>query len=182
MENEDTGLLLNKKDILLQRTYFKQMLKLRGIVVLHCAPKDKTKNYDTHGELTTQYEDPVKTACIFEEHPNQWTMKKLGWDSVLQEAVSLIHVPYDLQGVQAGSLFIIPSGLDNTKGRVFKVIRMSNIAIYPSEIICEIGPVFEDTVEQSSLHNFANTNFNLLNDVQKDITEDEPIESTSQNE
>jgi hypothetical protein len=69
-----------------------------------------------------------------------------------------------LPNVQAGSLFIIPSGLDNTKGRVFKVIRMSSIAVYPSEIICEIGPMFDDTSNSSDLHDFNTTNFNLLAD------------------
>jgi hypothetical protein len=166
MDDEDTGLLLNKKNILLQREYFKQMLALRGINVLHRAPKGK--DYDLHGELDTNYELPVKTACIFEEHPNQWTMRKLGWDSTLQESVSLIHVPYDLQGIQAGALFIIPSGLDSTKGRVFKVIRMSSIAVYPSELVCEIGPVFDDTFEKSNLYNFKTTDFNLLNEEETD--------------
>jgi hypothetical protein len=171
MESTDTGILLNAHNIKLQREYFKQMLKLRGIMVIHRAPKSVSKTYDGHGELDTLYEAPVQTACIFEEHPNQWTMRKLGWDSVLQEANSLIHVPYDLDGVQAGSLFIIPSGLDSTTGRVFKVIRMSNIAVYPSEIVCEIGPVFNSTFEPVNLHDFTSTNFNLL--AQED-NEDDP--------
>ena len=51
----------------------------------------------------------------------------------------MIHVPYDLPGLQIGALFEVPCGLDNGKGRVFRVISMSNIMIYPASIACEIA-------------------------------------------
>lgn len=168
MENKDTGLLIDKQNTNLQRQYFKEMLRLKGIMVLHRAPRPESKDYDLHGELDALYCEPTQTACIFEEHPNQWTMKKLGWATSLQEDVSLIHIPYDLEGVQAGSLFIIPSGLDNSEGRVFKVIRMSNIAVFPSEIICEIAPMMVNRLAKSETTDFTMTNFNLLNEEKDD--------------
>lgn len=163
MEKQDTGILLNPNNIKLHRNYFKEMCRLIGINVLHRSPKEDIK-YDSYGELDAKYNLPEKVGCIFEEHPNQWTMKKLGWNSETSESVSLISVPYDLQGLQAGSLFIIPSGLDNAQGRVFKVLRMSTISIYPASITCEIGPMFESTFNTNDLHDFSKTGFNLLNE------------------
>ena len=77
--------------------------------------------------------------------------------------------PYDLVDLQAGCLFVIPSGLDKAKGRVFKVIRMSTISVYPASISCEIGPVFENELEQSTLNEFTKTDFNLLKEEKKII-------------
>lgn len=166
MNNNDTGLLLNEHNIKLQRQWFKEMTKLHGIKVIYKAPRED-KTYDMYGELETNYYEPIITNCIFEEYPTQRTMKKLGWDSILSDENSIIHVSYDLQNLQVGALFIIPSALDNSEGRVFKVIRMSTIAIYPASITCEIGPMWESEFEKSQLHNFEKTNFNLLNEGDK---------------
>lgn len=162
MESGDTGLLLNKDDICIHREYFTEMVELLGICVLFRSPISGMKDYDLHGDLDAQYNPPVKVGCIFDEHPNIWTMKKMGWNSELSESLSIIHVPYDLVGLQSGSLFIIPSAIDNSKGRVFKVIRMSTKMIYPASIACEIGPVFTDTVEKSNIKDFKKNNFNML--------------------
>ena len=106
-------------------------------------------------------------GCIFEDHPNQYTMKKLGWDSELQENASLISVPYDLEKLQVGSIFIVPSGIDNSKGRVFRVVSMRNSMIYPSSITCELVPEYENTFS-SDQYDFKNSSFNLLNDESED--------------
>ena len=50
--------------------------------------------------------------------------------------------------LQVGALFEIPSGLDNGKGRVFRVISMSNIMIYPASITCEIALEYTSVDEQ----------------------------------
>ena len=59
----------------------------------------------------------------------------------------MIHVPYDLPGLQVGALFTVPSGLDKSKGRVFRVISMSNIMIYPASIACEIALEYDSVDE-----------------------------------
>lgn len=164
MENKDTGLLINKKDVQLHRTWFKEMTKLIGINVLYRSPKESYKNWNLHGELDSHYNAPVLEGCIFDEHPNQWTMKKLGWNTEQQEQVSIIHVRYDLEGLQAGALFIIPSGLDNSEGRVFRVLRMSTIQVYPASIACEIAPEWESETEPSNIEDFSQSDFNLLNE------------------
>lgn len=164
MEKNDTGILINPTNIKIHRDYFKQMCKLLGINVLFRAPRPGSKTYNGYGELDTFYEQASLVSCIFDEHTPQKTMRKLGWNTELSDSSTVIHVPYDLKGLQAGALFIIPSGLDNTEGRVFKVLRMSNIAVYPASISCELGPVLVNTSQKEETHDFTKSNFNLLDD------------------
>lgn len=82
----------------------------------------------------------------------------------MQENSSIIHVPYDLENLQVGCLFIVPSGLDNAKGRIFRVISMQNTMIYPASIACEIAPEFEDIDEQNLFTDFKTENTTLLKD------------------
>ena len=42
----------------------------------------------------------------------------------------------------------MPSGLDDGKGRLFRVIGLSNIMIYPASITCEIALEYESNDEQ----------------------------------
>ncbi len=167
MEDKDTGLLLNKHNIELNRMYFRQMTDLLGIKVLYRAPREG-KDYNGYGELDSYYYEPVIESCIFDEHPTQKTMKKLGWNAELNDTTTVIHVRYDLEKLQAGALFIIPSGLDNSKGRVFRVIRMSNIAVYPASISCELGPVLTNQSQKSEVQDFTNSNFNVLIESEED--------------
>ena len=69
-------------------------------------------------------------------------MKKAGWVAELQEGSSIISVPYDLPNIQVGALFIIPSGLDDTDGRVFRVTKLLTTMIYPASVSCEIVPEY----------------------------------------
>ena len=166
MEQKDVGILLNSNNIKLQRQYFKQMVKLIGIQAIYRQPMEN-KSWDGWGELDSYYYPPKVVGCIFTEHPNQKTMKKLGWVAELDAQASLIEVPYDLEGIQAGALFIIPSGIDNAKGRVFKVNSMENISVFPSSIICEIAPVYEDSFDRGQMQHSDN-DMNLLSDVETD--------------
>ena len=106
---------------------------------------------------------PLLLGCIFNEHPDQKTLKKMGWVSELQESASIIHVPYDLPELQQGALFYLPSGLDNTPSRLFRVVKMQNIMMYPSSIACEIVPEWENTFNKAQYDHTFN-DFNLLNE------------------
>lgn len=159
-----TGILLNEQNIKLQRLYFKQMLELRGITVLFRAPRETLKQYNSYGELDARYYPPVRLKAIYDEHPVQRTMKKLGWDAQLSDNTTLIHVPYNLEGVQAGALFIIPSGLDNAPPATFRVARMSSIAVFPAAITCELVPEWENTMQAAEVVDFSKSNFNVLYD------------------
>lgn len=153
------GLLLNK-DIKLHRNWFKQMCRLIGINVLYYPTYNK--NYTTYTEITEDKTcKPMVIGCIFEEHPNQQTLKKIGWVSELQENASIIHVDYDLPNLQQGSLFVIPSGLDCAEGRLFRVSRLTNSIVYPATIVCEIVPEYKNTFSNSQ-YNYSHTSFNLL--------------------
>jgi hypothetical protein len=89
-------------------------------------------------------------------------MKKLGWDAELQANASLISVPYDVNGLQQGSLFIIPSAFDKTKGRLFRVTEISGIMIYPCSLTCQLVPEYENTFS-NNLYQHKTNSFNLLN-------------------
>lgn len=164
--NRDYGLLLNK-DIKLHRTWFKQMTKLYGINCIYKAPA-KNKTFDQHGDLQTSYEKGILVGCIFQDHPDQKTLKKMGWVTELQEGSSIIHVPYDLQGLEVGAQFIVPSGIDHAKGRVFRVISMQTIMVYPASIACEIAPEYYSVDEPHLINDFTQNNFTVLIDNEED--------------
>lgn len=160
MEDQKYGLLLTK-DIKLHRLWFSEMVKLQGIQVIYRAPK-KDKHWTNFTEIESNYQCPELVGCIFEEHPTQKTMKKLGWDSELQTEASLISVPYDLHDIQTGALFIIPSGIDNSSGRLFRVTELSVGIVYPASITCKIVPEWEDGYTPTQ-DQYKHKSFTLLN-------------------
>lgn len=155
------GLLLNEKNIKLQRKYFIEMCTLIGAKVIYRAPRPD-KHWTTYAEVESNYYTPELVDCIFNEFPDQQTMKKLGWNAELDSNASIISVPYDTKNIQAGALFIIPSALDKAKGRLFRVTKLSTIMIYPASITCQLVPEYEDTYSKAS-YIYKTSSFNLLN-------------------
>lgn len=153
-------------DIKLHRRWFLEMVKLIGINVLYKAPKSDSKYYTQNAELKATYEDPILVGCIFDEHPTQQTLRKMGWVSELQDGSSLIHVQYDLPKLQQGALFIVPSGLDDGKGRVFRVVRITNSIVYPASVMCEIVPEYINDFNEVTDYNFDPTDMDILADEQ----------------
>lgn len=159
--NQKYGTLLSP-DMKIFRQYFDEFVQLMGIYVIYRSPK-KDKHYTTYDQIASNYNQPILVGCIFEEHPNQQTLRKIGWAAELQENSSLIHVPYDLPGIQQGALFIVPSGLDDGKGRLFRVVKLTNSIVYPASITCEIVPEYHDSMsEDSTIH--EHDSINLLNE------------------
>ena len=148
MEHQKYGMLTHA-DAKIWRQYFREMVKLLGIRVLYRAPKPG-KDYTLYREIDANYEEPILVGCIFDQHPTQQTLRKIGWVSELNENSSFIHVDYDLPGLQQGALFIVPSGLDDGKGRLFRVVKMVTEIVYPASITCEIVPEYEDDFESIS--------------------------------
>ena len=159
-KRQDYGLLLGQ-DIKIFRGYFREMVRLLGIQVFYYEPRPD-KHYTTYTEIKSNYMEPVLVGCIFDEHPTQRTLKKMGWVSELQENSSIIHVDYDLPGLQQGALFSIPSGLDDGENRIFRVVKLSNSIVYPASMTCELVPEYKDDFERSQLEH-RTTDFNLLN-------------------
>ena len=88
--NRKYGSLLTP-DIKLHRQYFNEMVKLHGINVIYRSLKPGMK-WTTYGEVDANYNKPELLGCLFDEHPTQQTLKKIGWVSELQESSSIIHV------------------------------------------------------------------------------------------
>ena len=168
-DNDNYGLLVNSNTTL-HRRYFNEMARLLGIKVIYRAPTPG-KHYTTYAEIETNYQEPKLEYCIFEDHPSQQTLKKLGWVSELQEGSAIIHVRYDLEDLQQGALFVVPSGLDKTKGRLFRVIKISSIMVFPSSLSCEIAPEYEDTLVKTTIEDYSKSSFNLLNQEKDDMFE-----------
>lgn len=160
--NKNYG-LLNQPDVNLQRKYFEEMVSLRGVFCDYQFPL-KDKQYTTQGELNTSYSEPIKVGCIFNQNIDAKTQKKLGWNAELQTEVSIISVPYDLEGLQVGCIFGIPSPFDNTEERLFRVVEMSAIPAYPASITCRLVPEYKTQMESSDTEIFVESNFNLLNE------------------
>ena len=149
-------------DIKLHRKWFDEMVRLIGIQVVYRAPR-KDKHWTSFAEIESNYQPSIVIGCIFDEHPTQQTMKKIGWVSELQKDSSLIHVAYDTPVIQLGALFIVPSGLDDGKGRLFRCVKLTNAIVYPASIACEIVPEYEDTYQNTN-NDFMHSSFNLLNE------------------
>lgn len=140
------------------------MVRLLGIYVLYREPLPG-KHYTEYAELESEYKAPLKVGCIFDEHPDQQTLRKLGWMSELDSSSSIIHVDYDLPGLQQGALFIVPSAFDNTKGRIFRVTKLfAKNMIYPASIACEIVPEYIDTLDKETINDYSHSDFNLVNE------------------
>lgn len=164
--NSPYGLLINKQDLLLQRNYFIEMTQMVGVNVLHRAPRPG-KTYTLYTEIDSNYMEPELVGCIFDEYPEQKTLKKLGWAAELSENPAIISVPYDLKGLQQGSLFILPSAYDNSIGRLFRVVAISGMMIYPASLTCKLVPELENTFVPN-LFNHQKNSFNLLNREEED--------------
>lgn len=158
---EQFGILLNQHNIKLNRMYFHEMTRLIGVQVIYRAPKVGC-HWTTYAEIDSNYQPPELQGVIYEEHPSQNTLKKIGWVSELQPNSVLIHVPYDLHDLQVGALFVLPSGIDTAKGRLFKVVTISNIMLYPASILIELVPEYIDTFDVTQEDDYRETSFNLL--------------------
>lgn len=160
-QNNSYGLLLDEHNIKLNRDYFKEMVRLIGIYVIYRAPRID-KHWTTYQEVESNYQDPILVGCIFNEHPDQKSMKKMGWVSELQENESLISFSYDVPDLQVGSLIIVPSSIDNTQGRLFRITTLSNIMIYPASITCACVPEYNDTMPESLVSEHSTGSLKIL--------------------
>lgn len=162
------GALYDEHNLKLQRGYFKEMTRLIGINVLYRAPKEN-KHWTTYQEIESNYEDPILIGCIFHEHPDQRSLKKMGWVSELQDTESLISVAYDTPHLQVGSLIVIPSGIDNADGRLFRITQLSNIMMYPASITCACVPEYYDELPQSISEDFADMSLPFLTEEEDNM-------------
>jgi len=160
MENK-YGILVNQNAKLFRRN-FKEMVELLGIQTRYRSPLNGG-SYTLHGEYwANNYTDPVTVGCIFQDHPDQQTAKKLGWNHEITDEVAVIHVPFDLDGLCVGCLFEIPSAFNPEEYRLFRVTKLFAKMVYPASISCELVPEFIDTMAKEETEVFKGSNFNLL--------------------
>ena len=140
---------LVKSDALMHRHYFKEMLKLYGIDGMYFQVKEDTINYNETGELSAEYLEPIPCQMIFDQVPKVSTLKKLGWTTELDQSQPLIHVDFDLKGLQIGACFNIEDPLRPGKGRLFRVTKLSVGIIYPMCVTCQIVAILGDKPEKT---------------------------------
>ena len=155
------GLLLTP-GIKLHRNWFRQMCTLIGIKVKYYSARPG-KTWTTYDEWEANFNEPIVIGCIFDEHPNQRTMKKMHWVSELQENESVIHLSYDTPNIQVGNIVEFPSGIDEDHGRLFRITELSNIMVYPASISCKCVPEYVDNYDKA-LYDHTNNSFNLLDE------------------
>lgn len=160
--------VLYGNDILIKRQQFKEATRFLGMPGVKYFEPLEGKTFDGHGDLDSDYKKPELIGCFFHEHPDQKTMKKVGWVAELQEGSSLIEVGWDTPNLQVGALFEIPAGIDFAEPRIFRVIAMQNIMLYPVSITCEIAPEWEDLEVSNTVTDFSQDNFNYLVDNEED--------------
>lgn len=154
------GVLLNEQAIKYQRRQFNEMVRLLGINVTYFSIKNK--HFSNYSELISDPKNGITVGCIFTDHIDQKTQRKLGWNAELVENALVLNMPYDTPDIEVGCLVMIPSGLDNAPPRLFRISRMSNIMIYPASITCECVPEFADVLPKNQTEDFRVSSFNVL--------------------
>lgn len=140
---------LVKSDALMFRHYFKEMLDLYGIDGMYYEVIEETKKYNEAGEFSAYYKDPIPCQVIFDQVPKISTLKKLGWTTENDESQPIVHVDYDLPGIQKGACFSIEDPLRLGKGRLFRISKLSLGIIYPMCVTCQLVAVLGDIPENT---------------------------------
>lgn len=146
---------LVKADALRFRRYFKEVLKLYGIDGMYYQVKEGTAGFNSQGEFSALYEQPVPCQMLFDQVPKISTLKKLGWTSELDQNQPIIYVDFDLPGICMGALFSIEDPLRPGKGRLFRVTKLQVDLVYPSSVACQIVAVLGDSPENTLQPNTA---------------------------
>lgn len=138
-----------QNDAKIFRYYADEALDMYGIVSQYyqCKPG---KSFTTLGELKSCYYDPIRTKVIFDQAPQVRTLKKLGWVTELDSQQPIIHVKYDLPGLEVGCLFNIKDPLAVSSGRMFRVTKMSVGILYPATVTCQVVAIVGDSVEETT--------------------------------
>ena len=160
LSGSDYGILLNQQNLRYQRQQFQQMVRLLGVNVTYYSIKDR--QFTSYAELIGDPNNGIKIGCIFSEHLDQKTQRKLGWNAELTENELIANLPYDTPDIQVGCLLLIPSGLDGAPPRLFRISKMANSMIYPSSILCECVPEMYDSTPKNEVEDFRDSSFNVL--------------------
>lgn len=131
---------LIQNDVKIHRRYFNEALEAYGVDALYYQVKPG-KKFTSIGELSANYYAPTEGKVIFDQTPQLRTLKKLGWVSELDQTLPLLHVSFDLPGIETGCLFKIKDPLQFSGGRLFRITKMSVGIISPASITVQAVPI-----------------------------------------
>lgn len=140
--------LLNRKDSLIFRQYFKEMVKLIGQSVGY--QYVVKQQYTIHSEDNSMLSAPVRIDILFDENPTIDTLNRLGWVSELNEQKPIIvNMPYDTPNLTVNARLIMESVDGTPKPRVFKITQIKSDLEYPDAYTCAVVPVFDQYVQKN---------------------------------
>ncbi len=161
------GLLIRGKDNL-HKKFFKEMAKLLGIEVKYRYFIDNSKHYTIHAEQRGKLSEPVDIDIIFQEYPDQKTLRQHGWFSENPDDKAYVaQVPSDLIGLQRGCYIDIPYGAKKDTYRTFRITDISSIIVHPESYYVRLAPEF-DTIVHEVDHNYSDTSFNFIDFTEED--------------
>ena len=137
-----------QNDATVLRYYLNEMLDMYGIAAKYYQLKPGC-HFTVAGELSANYFDPIDTRVMFDQVPKVSTLKRLGWVTELDQAASLIHIPFDTPGICVGAVFSIRDPLAPDSGKLFRVSKLQTGIIYPICVTCQIVPVVGTEPEET---------------------------------
>lgn len=141
---------LLQNDLEIQRYYFNDACDFYGISARYYQVKPGMR-WTVAGEMKANFYDPVRTKLIFDQVPKVSTLKKLGWVTELdQDSHPLVHLQFDLSGLQVGCVIEIKDPLTVDKGRLFRITKMSTGIIYPASVTCQLVPIVGTNPEETT--------------------------------
>lgn len=134
--------MLVRNDTLLQRKYFKEMVRLVGI---SCAYQWVTKQeYTIHSEKNFEYSQPIRMDIILDENPTIETLNTYGWLSELGDTLPIIaHIPFNTPNLKVGCRITLATIKGTDRPRIFEITKIGSNLEYPDSYTVALAPVLD---------------------------------------
>ena len=134
--------MLIRDSALLQRKYFKEMVKLVGCSAAYQWVTDK--NFTIHSEKNFKFSDPVRINLILDENPTIETLNTYGWLSELGDTLPIIaHLPYDTPNLIVGCRITLATTKGTNRPRTFDITKIGSNLEYPDSYTVALAPVLD---------------------------------------
>lgn len=147
---------LYRDDLNKYKRYFKESARLLGIDVQYRYIIKRDKEQATGESVYSKYSQPIDLNVIIESGPPMVnTLKQLGWFMDTEDEQLLVDFAIDTPNLQAGCRFTICSNENEGQIKEYEIIKMSNIHLYPSCIVCLCNPVLDSnsvSVDKDTIH------------------------------
>lgn len=163
--------LLNRKDAVMQRQYFSEMVKLIGQSVGYQYITERKMTI--HSEEDNKFSLPIRVDVLFEENPSIDTLNRIGWVVELNDQKPIVvYLPYDTPELTVGARLIIETVAGTNRPRVFSITKIASDLEYPDAYACVITPVF-DQYKQRNQYTLVNAE-KMNQDESKRTSDDQP--------